>query len=279
MTTSIKAKFLCASAAVLLASQSASAAQLLFSPDGGTDGSGAIDTALPVSKISSVPVPRGSLVIHGDTAAIKTVPEWQFDPRTVLSGKVLDTRNSVQGSTTVITGVMFFDSGEWISYFDDKTALESVETSDNHTFVGRISSIADGKIVVTQVNGVVVGVPLNTVQQVRSPRAFAFSIPLTGLTPGVSFAQPLELDASRVAINQLGRNFRLAQLKSVVRHENLDGDVSSGKLVALGTFVSLANLAQLAPLLAIPLAREPNLERHAFLKNFVSNQTSMNQGK
>lgn len=279
MMTSIKAKIICASASLLLASPSASAAQLLFSPDGGADGSGAIDTALPISKISSVPVPRGSLVIHGDIATVKTVPEWQFDPRTVLSGKVLDTRSSTQSGTNVISGIMFFDNGEWISYFDDKTALETVATSDNHTFVGRISAITDGRIDVTQVNGVVVGVPLNTVHQVRSPRAFAFSIPLTGLAPGVSFSQPLELEANRVAISQLGRNFRLAQLRSVVQHENLDGDVSTGKLVALGTFVSLANLAQLAPLLAIPLAREPNLERHAFLKNFVSNQTSMNPSK
>jgi hypothetical protein len=259
---------------MLIAGSGASeAAQLLFSPDGSPAGTGAVETMLPLQNISSVNLPRGTLILHGDTAQVTMVPEWQFDRRTVLQGRILDTRKTMgqrRGLLAGITGILFFDSGEWINHFDDKSAVESL-TTDKDTFAGRISAVSGSDIEMTQLNGQKITVPLSAVQDLRSPRAFRFDIPLSHLIANVDETQRLELDGSKVNLTHLGRTFRLAQLRTASRQASNDGDVSTAKLVALGTTVSLLNMAQLAPLLGIPLGAEPALRRNAFFKQFRFN--------
>ncbi len=254
----------------------ASAAQLLFSPDGG-QGTGSIDTALPLAKLGSLSLPRGRMVVHGDTVQITMVPEWQFDPRVVLSGKVLDTRHTTQSGVSVIKGVALVTEGEWISHFDDKTSIESIDLASSNgaaggTKTGRITGITATDIEITQLDGTKVSVPLSAIEQIHSPRAIEFSIPLLGISPALPLNQPVELNVTRVTANSMGRTFQLAQLKSVLRKQMDDGDMSTTKVVALGAFVSLINMGQLAPLLAIPLGQRTSLQRRAFFKQLPFNQ-------
>jgi hypothetical protein len=252
----------------------AQAAQLLYSPDGTADGAGAIDTALPLSKIEGVPLQRGTFTVHGNIAEITTVPEWQFDHRSVLDGRVLDTRKTGAPGRASITGIIFFDAGEWIGYFDDKSAVETI-TTDKGTLAGRITGLSNLDLELTQLNGQHIAVPLSSVRELRSPRAFRFQIPLSGIATSFDFSQKLELDAATVSLSPIGRTFRLASLKTLVHKQSEDGDISTAKLAVMGSAVSLLNMAQLAPLLGITLGAEPTLRRRAFFKDYQFNSSSI----
>jgi hypothetical protein len=236
----------------MLGALPAGAFTVFFSADGGSGGSGSVEAALPLDKLGPVPLPRGRVWLRGNTAEVTVIPEWQFDPRTALTGPVLDTRLTSTKSGAVVTGIVFFDNGEWINYYDDPRAIDTVSTKSGSTS-GRISNISNGLITLKTLGGQTALIALTDATAIRSPRAFTFSIPTTPLQQSVDGDPPFS-EASTIALAPTATPFHIAALRTEMRKQMDDGDWSTRKLVAVGAFLSLVELAQFAPYIAIPVA-------------------------
>ncbi|HEY9788834.1 MAG TPA: hypothetical protein V6D22_00450 [Candidatus Obscuribacterales bacterium] len=229
----------------------AAATTVYFSPDGGSSGSGAVETALPMAKLGNVDLPRGRLRIQGNVAEISVIPEWQFDRHLALTGKVLDTHMQMVNGRTIASGVIIFTGGEWIGYYDNPQAIETV-VSGSTVVNGRITDVSDSQVTVATAGGQTLSVPMSTITAIRSPRVFLFSIAGSALQAGVD-GEPAHAEARTVSVVATGTPFHLAALRARVRRETADGDWSTGKLVAVGTFLSLIEIGQLTPYLVVPL--------------------------
>jgi hypothetical protein len=247
--TSLRAPLIPPLAAVCLV-QPALSATIYFAADGG-QGTGSTEVALPMEKLGSVPVPRGRLLIRGNVAELSYIPEWQFDRHPALAGPVLDTQLSTSSRGNIISGLIFFNSGEWLHYYDNPAALETVE-SGAQSVSGHIESVQNGAITIQTLGGRAQTLPLTEVTAIRSPRAFRFSIPATALQKSAD-GNLLSGDARLAMLSATGTPFRVAALRRQVQAEMNDGDISTGKLVAAGTLLSFAELAQLVPYLVVPL--------------------------
>ena len=252
----------CSALALTCATSPALAAAVLFAPDGG-NGTGSINAAMPLAKLSSITLPRGRALIKGDSITVSIIPEWQFDRVPVLAGTVLDTRMISNGTgSSTVAGVAIFTQGDWLRYLDAPGAIETVQTNEKE-LSGRIISISSGTLSIATPSGALVVVPLADVQDIHSPRVFHFSIPTSGLA-AEDTATPYYTQANTIVLQSTERPLHLKALKQEVARQSADGDVSTRKLVFIGTTLSLLNLAQIAPLIAIPLANAPALRSQAF---------------
>jgi hypothetical protein len=213
---------------------------------------GSAEAILPIDKLGTMPLPRGRFVLHGDRAQITMVPEWRFEPHVVLRGRVLDTQLSAAGGGTLITGTIFFDGGEWLSYYDSGSTLEAVSTQAA-TANGRIREIQDGNLLFSGLSGETMTIPLAQVTAIRSPRVFKFAITAGALGPAADGEPPAAVGRT-VSLSPTGTPFRLRALASRVRREMDDGDVPTRKLILTGIALSAVELAQLAPYIAVPLS-------------------------
>lgn len=266
----LKLLALVATAGILTSGQPALSSSLSFESDGkGT--TGAVAGEMPVERLSGITVPRGRLSVDGSTLELSIIPEWQFDRKTALSGTVLQTDATVAAKTATISGVVYFQSGEWIKYIDDATAPDLL-TLSNGVVRGRIDNFTETDAVIKLPDGSTRNIPLADISAIKSPRAFNFRIPAhstQALQAGTSF----KADASDIYFNPTGKFYRGRDLKSELKH-NSDGDVSTAKLVAIGLGMSLIELGQLAPVLAVPLGQGP-LRRAAFFKQYPFNHQNM----
>ncbi len=245
----------------LTVGQSAFGSTMFFNPDSQSAASGSIDVVLPIDKLSSVPVPRGRIILNGNLAEVSMIPEWQFDRDIVLYGKVLDTRIVMAGKQPVARGVILFTDGAWIDYFDDHRQDEVVVTGKG-SVTGRIAEVTNTEITL-EAGTTTQKIFLADVLDVRSPRVFTFIIPTTPLqqpAPG----QPFYSDARSITMTPTSRPFRIASLRRTVSKQMDDGDLSTAQLIGIGTALSLVEFGQLVPTFAVPLGATGGYERQLF---------------
>ena len=270
-------------------------AAVLFVPDGG-NGTGSINAAIPLPKLNGISLPRGRVLIKGDSITVSIIPEWQFDRVAVLTGTVLDTRlapgagngngsgdgnsngsdagnsngngsgNSNGNGSSRVEGVAIFTDGDWLRFLSPGGAGETVETS-SQSLNGKITSVAGGVITLALPSGTSIAVPLADVTDLHSPRVFRFAIPVSSLATQ-NTSSPFYAQSNSVSLRSTERPSQLKALKTEIARQSIDGDVSTRKLVFIGTTLSLLNLAQIAPLLAIPLANAPALRAQAAKREF-----------
>jgi len=247
-------------AAVLFSINPALAATVTFIPDGGAN-TGSIDTFIPVDKIGTMPLPRGRVVFRGNVIEVTMIPEWQFDRQVVLRGPVLDTTISADGGQAVLRGTVFFNEGTWLPYFDSSRVVEDVATKDGELH-GRITAINATTVTLAAKDGAMHQIPLRDITDIESPRAYTFKLPVVSPTV-INPAQAFQASSTSLSFNSSDRPIRAAALKSQLAKG--DGDWSTKRLVAIGTILSLVELGQLAPVLAVPLGSN-GLRRTAFIK-------------
>lgn len=249
------------SIAISLIALPAHAATMFFNPDPNSLTTGSVDVMLPVDNLSSVPVPRGRININGNLVELSMIPEWQFDREIVLHGRVLDTQIDTSGRQPIVRGVVMFTDGAWIEYFDDRRPDETV-ISRTGTVSGRITEV-EGNDVTIETAGKAQTIPLANVIEIRSPRVFSFAIPTTPLQQ-MTAGQPFYSDARSIAMHATSRPFRVASLKRTITRQMDDGDLSTKQLVGIGTVLSLVQLGQMVPVLAVPLGAGPPFRRQLF---------------
>lgn len=260
-----------AGCACSLAGLPSQAALLTFESDGkGTTGSAA--TSMAIESLTGVTVPRGRLEMNGNSMQLTIIPEWQFDRQLALTGIVLQTEAAVAEKNATVSGVVYFQGGDWIKYIDDNAAPDLL-TLPASVLRGRIDSFTETEVVLKLPDGTLRNVPLAEISTIKSPRAFNFRIPARA-TKALSSGTSFTADATNVYFSPTGKFFRGRVLKADLK-KNSDGDVSTAKLVAVGLGMSLIELGQLAPILAVPLGQGP-LRRAAFFEQYPFNHMNNN---
>jgi hypothetical protein len=259
----------------------ASAASLLFAADGQSSGSGSLEGSLPLKKLGGLSLPRGHVAIHGNQIEITIIPEWQFSRQVVLRGSVLDSDAAVKEGVVTAHGVAFFTDGDWLQYLDNRSNRETVVTKAGSSLVGRIVGVDDNALSFEDLTGKSSNVELTSVSDLRSPRAYKFTITgsLTGSTGGTGGSetngtggsdvgtggsdtngtvgsgtgrQLLQIETSTADFSTTGSPFHVAALQHLLRKQENEGDIPTSRLVVMGTLFSLAQLGQLAPVIAVP---------------------------
>lgn len=92
-----------------------------------------------------------------------------------LTGQLIHTRSTGEGSNATIKGLAIFTGGYSIKALDSHTANESIEVTDGAKYVGRIVDSTTNLLRIKTANGVIV-VPIKKIAEINSPRAFEFSI-------------------------------------------------------------------------------------------------------
>lgn len=221
-----------------------------FSPN--IIGSGGTLTAkMPLEKLGSIDIPRGRFKIKGNWAEVSTVEEFQFDHHVVLSGPVINTQQTLDRKKFEITGLAYFCKGDWLSYISTLILQETISTNTEE-FTGQIISVDEDVILFRSTSGQYQKILLSSIKDIDSPKCFRFS--LSGkLQDGVLGVGEYEAEANHVNLVQAHRQFRLVALRRVLQ-QNGDGDLSQGKLIAIGTLINTIQIGQMAPFLILGLS-------------------------
>jgi hypothetical protein len=242
-----------ATAAIVVAltasSQTAWAAPLKFTPDP-TKSTVNIEASIPLASFNGVKLPRGAVQLEDGMLSVTIVPEWNFDKVPVLSGPILRVDVGTANNQGVISGVVLFEEGFWYDKYWNANQLDTIVTASGTT-AGRISSFTPTQLSVTMPAGNIVSIALTDIREIHSARAFAFAIPTTSaaaISPETSWTG----NAATVRFTPTGASpsGRLLARDPLLKG---DGDWSTGRLVALGTVLSLAEIAQFVPELVLPL--------------------------
>jgi len=248
------------SISINLCAVSAHAASIKFIPQVNTNG-GAIIGRIPIEKFGKLDLPRGRAYFKSNIVEITAIPEWQFDREIVLSGPILKSWSAVEGNTATINGIAYFQDGEWLKYIDVNKP-DQVITAAN-VFSGQITAMKSGLLEVTQESGSTVQVKIADVQQIVSPRAYKFSVPVTVYSTS---AQNSEISGESTIVN-LKPTTSVIAVSAMKRDPLLkgDGDLSTAKLTAIWAGISSVEILQLLPLAILegPVRRELVTQYHS----------------
>lgn len=234
------------SMAATLNSGAALAAAVSFAPQPNLNG-GAIIGRVPLTKLGNLSLPRGRAYFKSNMVEVTAVPEYQFDRQQVLSGPILKCWSTIAGNAASINGIAYFQDGDWLKYVDE-SAPDKIITADD-TFTGQITAMKNGYLEITQTSGAVKQIPIPSVEQIVSPRAYSFSIPVTAFL-SVPQGQPISGETTSVTLKPTSRTIALA----VVKRDPLlrgDGDISTKKLTALWAGISAVEILQFLPLVLL----------------------------
>jgi hypothetical protein len=220
-----------------------------FSPDSIGNG-GRLTAKMPLEKLGSINIPRGRFKIKGNWAEVSTVEEFQFDHYTVLSGPVINTQQTLERNKFEITGLAYFCKGDWLSYLSTLVFQETIST-DTDEFTGQVVSVDDDLVLFRSTSGQYQKIPISIIKDIDSPRSFRFK--LAGDLPnGVEGGGVYEAEANNVNLTQANRQFRLTALSRALQKQG-DGDLSKGKLIAIGTLINTIEIGQMTPFLVLGL--------------------------
>ncbi|MBS1996143.1 MAG: hypothetical protein JSS86_07525 [Cyanobacteria bacterium SZAS LIN-2] len=242
------------------------AANLQFTPQPATNG-GAIYGRIPLNKLGTLSLPRGRATFKSHTVEISAVAEYQFERQTVLSGPVLKCSAIQNGKQTVVNGIDYFQDGDWLRYLDN-TAADKITTTAT-TYEGQITALKKGFVEITT-GQLVTNVPTDQILSITSPRAYNFSMVVTPYLSAPA-GEPLSGDAELVSMRPTADVLSL----SVVKRDPImasDGDMSTKKLVVLGTFLAAAQISQFIPMAIVfgPLRNQQVQQYHSRMANYYN---------
>lgn len=215
---------------------------------------GSVAGVFPIEKLGTIPLPRGRLQLEGASANVTVVPEWRFERLSVLAGQVLDSHATVLNGGSLIQGVILFDRGDWINYFDDRSSPEEIETTKVR-IIGHIQEIAASSLKVVGADGKTTSVPISDITRLKSSRAFQFTLRASTLqalpSNGLTYSAPVLTVALQP---ESGMPPSARALRALMRKLMDDGDLSTARLVAIGAAFDLAQLGQVAPAMIVPIS-------------------------
>jgi hypothetical protein len=249
------------------------AANLTFTPQSNTNG-GAIYGRVPLSKFGMLQLPRGRASFKAHMVEISAVAEYQFERQIVLSGPIIKCSCINNGKLSIVNGIAYFQDGDWLRYIDN-SAPDKITTLST-TYEGQITALKKGFVEITT-GQLVTNVPTDQIVAVTSPRVYNFSMVVTPYL-SVPQGEPISGETPMVSMKPSADVISL----SVVKHDPLmagDGDVSTKKLVLLGTFLAAVQITQFIPMAIVfgPLRNEQVQQYHSRMANWYSQENFQNQ--
>jgi hypothetical protein len=241
------------------------AAPLTFTPDLAKN-SATLEGLIPASTFSGIKLPKGNIELEDGTLAVTIIPEWNFDRVPVLKGPIIRTEVTTNERQAMVSGVVLFNEGYWYERCW-QPGSQDVLVTNSGTITGQISEVTSQALLVTDSKGAALTVPLASLKEIHSPRAYAFAIPaVDGAT--ILPDQPWTADSQRAQLTPTSDRVATASLRRDPLLKG-DGDWSTARLVVLGTALSLVELAQFVPELILPL-QEKRLMSNALRKEYVT---------
>jgi hypothetical protein len=237
------------------------AAAVSFTPNPNTNG-GNIIGRIPMTKLGNLKLPRGRAYFKSNELEVTAVPEFQFDRLLVLSGPILKCWSSIDGTNASINGIVYFQDGEWLKYIDESVP-DKVITSNN-VYTGQITGLKSGYLEVTVEGGQPpVKVAIADLQEVSSPRAYRFAVPVNAFLT-VPQGQPFQGESADVSIKASSKIIALSAVKRDPLMQG-DGDISKNKLIALWAGLSTVEALQFLPfaILEGPLRKDLVRQYHS----------------
>ncbi len=99
-----------------------------------------------------------------------------------LSGAIIEAHESDDAAGRTVRGVAIFTKGYSLSAIDDPRVKESVKGNDGQDRIGRIVDVTPKMLRIKTAEGVQ-AIPIRYIVEVKSPRAFAFSLPMVSNAP------------------------------------------------------------------------------------------------
>jgi len=253
----------------------ADAAAVSFTPQPQLNG-GTILGRVPLAKLGNLNLPRGRAYFKSNLVEITAIPEWQFDREQVLSGPILKCWSTIDGKNASINGIAYFQDGEWLKYIDENTPDKVITKND--AFTGQITAMKNGFLEITPDYGTAKQVAIADVEQIISPRAYLFSLPVAAFL-SVPQGAPISGETTTVTLKPTTTMITLAAVKRDPLMRG-DGDVSTTKLTALWAGISAIELLQTALPMGIlygPVNKEMVRQYHARMNTVLqySNQPTL----
>lgn len=229
----------------------------------------AVECHLPVNSIGPVLLNKGSARLAGGNIDVATVPEWLFDPQIVLSGVVINSQIETSGPKSMITGLAYFNKGDWLNNLGSTVAKDTLYLNSGDVVTVQVGATADNALEVLQSDGTRRKIPFADIRDIRSPRAYRFSIPASSVKLPLQPGGSIDLDGSRLTFAASGSlRGRLAQKPSApVSHlPGTEGAVSNR---AIAGWLALDVANDLAPAITAPIMYSAPFKRQRqLLKQF-----------
>jgi hypothetical protein len=164
-------------ASLLTAVGSAQALPLTYSSDAGATGK--LSCEVTVDHIGNLTFRKGLASVHGNSITIQSTPSEYMPPVTELSGVILRVEASLDVNPQAVTGLVYFQGGDSLKQLDDSRTLDLIFKHDG-ALSGRIAALKGYDLNVIKMDGSTAILDVSTVKYVRSPRAFVFTIPISG---------------------------------------------------------------------------------------------------
>ena len=184
--------------------------------------------------------------------------------------------STIEGKNASINGIAYFQDGEWLKYIDENTPDKVITKND--AFTGQITAMKNGFLEITPDYGAAKQVAITDIEQIISPRAYSFSLPVTAFL-SVPQGEPISGETTTVTLKPTTRMIALSAVKRDPLMRS-DGDVSTTKLTALWAGISAVELLQTALPMGIlygPVNKEMVRQYHARMNAVLqySNQTAL----
>ena len=246
----------------------ATAAAISFTPQPKLNG-GAIIGRVPLEKLGSLTLPRGRAYFKNNIVEVTAVPEWQFDRQQVLSGPILKCWSSIEGKNASISGIAYFQEGDWLKYIDEN-APDKVVANDQ-VYTGQITAMKNGILEITPDGGTPKQVPIAQIEQIVSPRAYTFTVPVTAFL-SVPQGQPISGETTNITLKPTSKVIALSAVKRDPLMRS-DGDISTKKLTALWAGISTVEILQFLPVAILegPVRRDLVQQYHSRINQSQQN--------
>jgi len=246
---------------------------------------GSLQGELPLSKIGPVALPHGMVCFEKDELKVLAVPRWLFDRNLVLQGAIVRAEVVSDGNVSIIGGLVYFYSGDWLANLAKRNAYEVIHTMDGSTLRGRITGRSGSSFLILTSSGASTNVPFASIKSISAQRAFTFNI----VAPSTNIARlQTSFNATAITLTQtrIPRRF-LAHRQAILPVSTLAGTELAISNRTLATFVALDIMSLITPAIVTPLvlnsrtqqAGKNQLRRFAIqgqINSMRASQASMN---
>ncbi len=212
---------------------------------------GSFQGELPIKRIGSLQLPKAVVQFAGEQVNVLAVPDWLFDRSLVLSGPLVKAQVDMQGQSSNVHGLVYFLEGLWLTNLGSATAIDVIDTVSGEQLRGRIRSVLDNAFAFKPDNGPMRRLPFADIKNIRSPRAYVFSIPadMGKLAPA---GNAVQFDSNSISFAPTFGSAALIHNARVPK-STLSGTEPGISTAEIGTFIGLNVANEIAPAIAIPL--------------------------
>ncbi len=225
------------------------------------DQGGKFTGELPIAQIGPLALPDGIVKFSDDEMTVEAVPDWLFDRDVVLKGVIVRAEVAAQKDTSIVGGLVFFMDGQWLKNLGQKRTEDLITTIKEEELHGRIVARAAQAFVFQPETGGTRKVNFSDVKSIVSPRAFSFNIP----TPTARLSptdNSMSFDSNLIKMAPSVPRARFAH-RAAVPQSTLAGADTGISNRAIGTFIALDIISELAPAITAPLVLSPYTQKHA----------------